>query len=64
MAQLNRELAGTAHMTTSGFGMIDIVAPNINKAVGLQELGAHYGIEPAEMAAFGDGGNDIEMLRP
>lgn len=63
MAQLNRELAGTAHVTTSGFGMIDIVAPNINKAVGLQELGAYYGIEPAEMAAFGDGGNDIEMLR-
>lgn len=56
MAQLNRELAGTAHVTTSGFGMIDIVAPNINKAVGLQELGAYYGIEPAELAAFGDGG--------
>ena len=63
MAKLNAELAGTAHVTTSGFGMIDVVAPNVNKAVGLQTLANHYGVTFADMMAFGDGANDIEMLQ-
>ena len=31
--------------------------------MGIQHLLAHYGIAPDEAIAFGDGGNDIEMLR-
>jgi hydroxymethylpyrimidine pyrophosphatase-like HAD family hydrolase len=35
----------------------------MNKAAGLQELGTILGVDLAEMCAFGDGGNDLEMLR-
>ena len=41
----------------------DVVPEGSNKAVGIQHLLAHYGIAPDEAIAFGDGGNDIEMLR-
>ncbi|MCG0591816.1 HAD superfamily hydrolase [Lactiplantibacillus plantarum] len=35
----------------------------MNKAAGLAQLGQVLGIDLADMAAFGDGGNDLEMLR-
>lgn len=41
----------------------DVVPEGSNKAVGIQHLLVHYGIDPKETIAFGDGGNDIEMLR-
>ena len=63
ITKLNAQLAGEAYVTTSGFGAIDVIAPGINKAVGLKELAAHYGIGFDEMMAFGDGGNDLEMLQ-
>ncbi|CAM4274675.1 Cof-type HAD-IIB family hydrolase [Weissella hellenica] len=51
------------HVTTSGYGSVDIVAPKINKANGLQVLASHYGFKLNEnLAAFGDGLNDAEML--
>lgn len=41
----------------------DIIQPDIHKANGLKELGDILGIKLSEMCAFGDGGNDLEMLR-
>lgn len=41
----------------------DIVPSTTSKTVGIYRLCAHYGIAPEEIMAFGDGGNDIEMLR-
>lgn len=41
----------------------DVVAKGVEKAVGLQVIGAYFGIRPEEMMAVGDGGNDISMLR-
>ncbi|SCB82650.1 Cof-type HAD-IIB family hydrolase [Weissella bombi] len=56
-------LADRGHVTTSGYGSVDIVAPKINKANGLQTLASHYGFKLNEnLAAFGDGLNDAEML--
>ncbi len=49
--------------TTSGHGSIDLIIPGCHKASGLRRLVEKFGISPAECAAFGDGGNDIEMLR-
>ncbi|MFB9770654.1 Cof-type HAD-IIB family hydrolase [Lactiplantibacillus modestisalitolerans] len=63
VAQLRTALAGIAEPTSSGHGDIDIIQPGRNKAAGLQELGAVLGVKLSEMAAFGDGGNDLEMLR-
>lgn len=41
----------------------DIVADGNNKAAGMAAICAHYGIEQQATLAFGDGGNDIEMLQ-
>ena len=49
--------------TTSGHGSIDLIMPGCHKASGLKRLAARWGITPEQCAAFGDGGNDIEMLR-
>ena len=50
-------------VTSSGHRDIDIIQPDIHKANGLKELGDILGIKLSEMCAFGDGGNDLEMLR-
>lgn len=60
--QLRERLHGIAEPTSSGHGGIDIIQPGMNKAAGLQHLGKQWGISLAEMCAFGDGGNDLEML--
>lgn len=43
--------------------MLELSLPGVNKAVALAEYAANLGIEPAEVVAFGDMPNDIEMLR-
>ncbi|WP_125715166.1 Cof-type HAD-IIB family hydrolase [Companilactobacillus kedongensis] len=60
---LKSELSGIAEPTSSGHGDIDIIQPGRNKAAGLTELGEKLNISLNEMCAFGDGGNDLEMLR-
>ncbi|NHN28265.1 Cof-type HAD-IIB family hydrolase [Paenibacillus agricola] len=42
---------------------LDINPSGMNKAVGLQKLIDHLGITTDEVAAFGDGLNDLEMLQ-
>jgi Cof subfamily protein (haloacid dehalogenase superfamily) len=61
--QLRAEFGEELHTTGSGFGTVDILAPGVNKRTGLEQLGDIWGIKPEEMAAFGDNGNDLEMLR-
>jgi len=34
-----------------------------SKAVALQVLVEHLGVDPTDVLAFGDGGNDVEMLQ-
>ena len=41
----------------------DINVRGIDKATGLSEFAAHFGFGHGETMAFGDGGNDAEMLR-
>ncbi|WP_225046650.1 Cof-type HAD-IIB family hydrolase [Lacticaseibacillus kribbianus] len=63
VAALGERLGGQAVAVSSGHGDIDLIQPGVHKAAGLRELGATLGIDVAEMAAFGDGGNDLEMIR-
>jgi 5-amino-6-(5-phospho-D-ribitylamino)uracil phosphatase len=42
---------------------LEIIPKGVDKAVGLEQLGQHLGISLHEMAAIGDGENDIGMLR-
>jgi hypothetical protein len=41
----------------------DIIERNGSKANGIEELIRHLGLDRSEIMAFGDGGNDVEMLR-
>lgn len=61
--QLRVELQGLAEPTSSGHGDIDVIQIGVHKAAGLSELGVQLGIDLSEMCAFGDGGNDLEMIR-
>lgn len=56
-------LGGRLEPTTSGHGSIDLILPGCHKASGLRRLAARWGLSPEECAAFGDGGNDIEILQ-
>ncbi|HCO72365.1 MAG TPA: HAD family hydrolase [Enterococcus sp.] len=57
-----KELAGLLVPTGSGHGSVDLIVPNCHKASGLARLVERWGITPEQCVAFGDGGNDLEML--
>lgn len=61
--EYTRQFRGFAEPTSSGHGDIDIIQPGMHKARGLAELGEVLDVTPANMVAFGNGGNDIEMLQ-
>lgn len=46
-----------------GFGYLDVVQPGVSKATGIRVLMDSFGIDASEVMAFGDAGNDAEMLR-
>ena len=46
-----------------GLPIVDVSPRGDHKAVALQVLVDHLGLTAADVVAFGDGGNDIEMLR-
>ncbi len=58
-----KELDGILTPVTSGHQFMDLIMPGIHKAHGLSILQRELGIDDSEVAAFGDNGNDLEMLR-
>lgn len=56
-------LGGKIEPTTSGHGAVDLIVPGCHKASGLKRLVERWNISPEQCVAFGDGGNDIEMLQ-
>lgn len=61
--ELRQTFGEELHTTGSGFGSVSILAAHTDKSTGLKALSDIYGIQPDEMAAFGDNSNDLEMLR-
>ena len=53
------------HCTTARWHPLfaDVVASGVSKVVGMERICQHFGISQSETMAFGDGGNDIEMLQ-
>ena len=56
------------HVSHCTFGrwhpeFVDITRDHIDKARGLREMAAHLGLDISQTMAFGDGGNDIPILR-
>ncbi len=64
-AELAAPLAGDRELvvTWSGTPMIEISAPGATKAVGMAAVADRLGIEPDRIVAYGDGANDLAMLR-
>ena len=46
----------------SGVGILDVLAPGVNKAEALAFLQRRWGVPPEETLAIGDNWNDHEML--
>jgi Cof subfamily protein (haloacid dehalogenase superfamily) len=55
-------LAAATH-SSPGVSMLELSVPGVNKAVTLAEYAKSLGIDAADVVAFGDMPNDIEMLR-
>ena len=56
-------LEGHASIThSSSYGLLEIAAPGVTKATGLEELAARHGIGASEIVAIGDMPNDVPML--
>lgn len=47
----------------NGYSLLEVSAPEISKATGLERLTALNGISPDEVIAIGDNLNDLEMLQ-
>ena len=59
----NRDFDGNLVAVPSGFGAIDFIQKGMHKAWGLKQILNHWDLNKANIIAFGDGDNDIEILR-
>ena len=62
-ALLHEKLSDIMVPVTTGHGSIDLIIPGVHKANGLRILQQRWGIENSDVVAFGDSGNDAEMLK-
>lgn len=57
------EELGPLAVTSSFAGNLELTAQGVNKGTAVQALCARLGIGPEQVMAFGDAGNDLELLR-
>ena len=50
------------HITSSGFGGIDIISEGVNKGNAISVLQKHMNLNNSQLVAFGDSDNDLELL--
>jgi FMN hydrolase / 5-amino-6-(5-phospho-D-ribitylamino)uracil phosphatase len=60
---LHTKIGSIITPVSSGHGSIDLIVPGFHKASGIQLLQQKWNVKDDETIAFGDGGNDIEMLK-
>lgn len=61
-SQLQAELGSDLKVVPTGGGGIDFILPEVHKANGIKRVQEFLNIADSEVAAFGDNGNDVEML--
>lgn len=61
--KLEELVGGQAKVTTSVVGMMEIIPYGASKGEGVKILLNHYNMSADSAVAFGDGENDVEMLR-
>jgi len=59
---LKKSIGSLVTPVSSGHGDIDLIIPGLHKASGIKILQERWGIRNYESAAFGDSGNDLEMI--
>ncbi len=61
----NPKLAPLKHIriTNAADYCHDVIPENGGKHVGIRKLATYYGLQPSEILVFGDGKNDVDMLR-
>ncbi len=57
------EAWGPLAVTTSFSENMELTAPGVNKGAAVRALCGKLGLEPEQVMAFGDAGNDVELLR-
>ena len=62
IAVMTRELAATARVTRSNPEFVELLDPDVSKAVGCEIVCARLGYSLADAVAFGDAPNDVELL--
>lgn len=60
--RFNKNFKGNLRAVTSGYGAIDILPREVDKASGLELLLKQWQLSPHQVMAFGDGENDRELL--
>lgn len=63
LANLKNEFSSKLNITKSIEDCIDIMSKNVSKGNALSDLSRKLGIHEEEVAAVGDGDNDLEMIR-
>lgn len=63
LSQLRARTGARAAILPSGPGLIEVVHRDANKARGAARIAAGLRLGPADCAAVGDGGNDLDLLR-
>jgi hypothetical protein len=62
IALMTRELAATARVTRSNPEFVELLDPDVSKAVGCEIVCERLGYSLADAVAFGDAPNDVELL--
>lgn len=62
-AKINREFSGQLTAVSSGYGNMDLIVAGLDKATGLKKLMERHHWQANELMAFGDGQNDMTMLK-
>ena len=61
--EMRRRYRGELLVTITDDFFLEFTAPDANKAAGVAAVARRYGIDPAGVVAFGDGNNDVSMLK-
>jgi Cof subfamily protein (haloacid dehalogenase superfamily) len=61
--RLKQDLAGRYDVVVTDPELLEFLAPGANKAAGAKVLASRLGIGAENSLAFGDGNNDVELLR-
>jgi Cof subfamily protein (haloacid dehalogenase superfamily) len=62
LAELENQVPGTVHITSSGLDWVEMAPPGITKAHAVQRVCDRLGVGLAEVVAIGDNYNDLSIL--